>query len=94
MLSTNLQSSPASNGPTSIPCSQIEGVKKIIENEIGFNTHPLITIGKEVVVINGPLEGFKGKVVEQRGSYKLIISLDLIRRSVSVEVDINDVELV
>lgn len=34
-----------------------------------------------------------GKIVERRGEYRLILSIDLIRRSVSVEVDIDDVEL-
>lgn len=82
-----------SNGPKSIPLTQIEGIKKILENGMEFNTHPIINVGKEVVVNHGPLEGFRGKVIEKRGSYKLIISLDLIKRSVSVEVDIEDVEL-
>ena len=83
-----------SNGPTSIPNLQIEELKKILENDMVFNTHSLITLGKEVIVKQGPLEGFKGKVIEKRGSYKLILSLDLIKRSVLVEIDIEDVELI
>ncbi len=82
-----------SKGPTPIPITQIDGIKKILENGMEFNTHPIINVGKEVVVNHGPLEGFRGKVIEKRGGYKLIISLDLIKRSVSVEVDIEDVEL-
>jgi hypothetical protein len=33
------------------------------------------------------------KFVEHSGEYRLILSIDLIRRSVSVEADIDDVEL-
>ena len=83
-----------SDGPIPIPDMQIEGIRTLIENKINFEAHPLIKVGREVVVSNGPLEGFTGKVIEKRGSYKLILSLDLIKRSVSAEVDINDVELV
>lgn len=83
-----------SDGPVPIPDMQIEGIRVLIENKINFDAHPLINVGREVVVSNGPLEGFTGKVIEKRGNYKLILSLDLIKRSVSAEVDINDVELV
>lgn len=82
-----------SKGPTPIPNEQIDGIKKLIESNLVFNTHALISVGKEVVVTNGPLEGFIGKVIEKRGNYKLILSVDLIRRSISLEVNIDDVEL-
>ncbi len=34
-----------------------------------------------------------GKIIERRGGGRLILAVDLIKRSISVEVDIVDVEL-
>lgn len=45
-----------------------------------------------MIVIRGPLEGAIRRIIGRRGEYKLILSVDLIKRSVSVEVDIDDVE--
>ena len=47
-----------------------------------------------VIVTHGPLQGITGRIVKRRGLNKLILSVDLIKRSISVEVDIEIVELV
>lgn len=79
--------------PTPVPTEQIEIIKNIIENNLNYDPCHYLSEGKEVVVVKGPLEGTIGKIVERRGECRLIVSVDLIQRSVSIEVDINDVEL-
>ncbi|GJM15351.1 MAG: transcription termination factor NusG domain protein [Thermodesulfobacteriota bacterium] len=79
--------------PTPVPSEQIEIIKTILEKDLNCDPWPYMTEGKEVIVIRGPLEGTSGKIVERRGECRLILSVDLIKRSVSVEVDIDDVEL-
>ena len=66
---------------------------KELETNLYFDPFPYFTEGKEVVVVNGPLDGMRGKIIERRGECRLIMSVDLIKRSISVEVDISDVEL-
>ena len=79
--------------PTPVPNEQIESIKRLMETDLCYDPCPYLCEGKEVIVNNGPLEGMKGKILERRGEYRLILSVDLINRSISVEVDINDVEL-
>lgn len=80
--------------PIPVPVEQIEAVKRLLESNLRYDTYYYFTQGTEVVVIKGPLQGMVGRILERRGNYRLIFSVDMIHRSVSVEVDIRDVELV
>ena len=68
--------------PTPVPNEQIESIKRLFETNLYFDPFPYFTEGKEVVVVNGPLERMRGKIIESRGECRLI------KRSISVEVDI------
>ena len=43
---------------------------------------------------SGPLEGLEGILVRKKGFYRLILSVDLLVSSISVEVEVADVERV
>jgi len=80
--------------PYPIPQEQIESVMKLVNSELKYNPYPYIDIGKEVMIKNGPLEGVVGKIVGKRSSKHIfILSVDLIKRAVSVEVHVEDIEL-
>ncbi len=79
--------------PISIPDEQIESIKKLLDSDLVYDPYPYLIIGKEVEIINGPLTGTTGKVVERNGTYKVIISIDMLKRSVAVEIGIEDVKL-
>lgn len=79
--------------PAAVPAKQLDDIRRLIESKVGFDTCPYLTAGREVYVKRGALEGMQGRVVERRGTSRLIMSVDLIKRSVSVEVDVLDVEL-
>lgn len=78
--------------PVPVPLSEIESTRRLLRSGLRFSPFPFETEGKEVLIVRGPLEGVRGKVLHSRGSCNLILSVNLIRRSVSVEVDMNDVE--
>ena len=42
-------------------------------------------------MIRGPLQGMKGILLRRRGKCRFVLSLDLIMRSMAVEVDAADV---
>jgi transcription antitermination factor NusG len=52
--------------------------------------HPYLATGKLVRVRSGVLAGLQGMVLRQKSSCRLVLSLELIMRSVAVEVDIAD----
>jgi transcription antitermination factor NusG len=45
-----------------------------------------------VRVTRGPLEGFEGILVRRKHKFRIVVSIDLILRSIAAEVDIADVE--
>ena len=80
--------------PVPVPLEEIEATKRLIETGLKYEPLPYSIVGKEVEVVRGPLEGTKGGILRTKGAYSLILSVHLIRRSVSVEVDLNDVDFI
>ncbi len=79
--------------PQPIPQEQIDTVRKIVEAGIDPLPHPYLNIGERVVVVDGPLRGAVGifeRFNDKKGS--LVISVDLLGRSLSAEVDSSVVE--
>ncbi len=80
--------------PYPIPNEQIESVVKLVNSDLKYDSYPYINVGAEAEIKNGPLAGIVGKVIDKRSSKHLVVlSVDLIKRSVSVEVHIQDIEM-
>ncbi len=78
--------------PIPIPDVEVDSVKTLLKSGLKYDPYPYLRSRTRVVVINGPLQGITGKILERVGKYKLLISIELIKRSISVEIDVNDVE--
>ena len=48
--------------------------------------HPYLGPGDEVEIVDGPLRGYRGVVEREKGKYRLIVSISLLRQSVAAEV--------
>ena len=48
---------------------------------------PFFSKGDEVRVTEGPFQGYKGVVVQEKGATRLIVSVSLLRKAVAVEFD-------
>ena len=82
-----------SQGPLSIPQYQVENIRTVINSVQPLEIHPYLIKGDWVHVVRGPLAGCIGilnRVDPKRG--RLIVSVDIIKKSVSVELDLEDVE--
>ena len=78
--------------PISVPEGQIESVKRLVFSTLPFDPYPYIVEGDRVEIIQGPLKGLQGILMEKKGACKFILSVDLIQQAVSCEVDACDVE--
>jgi transcription antitermination factor NusG len=56
--------------------------------------HDYLVAGERVRIRSGAMEGMEGILVRKKNELRLIVTLELIQRSVAVEVDCDDVELV
>ena len=76
----------------SIPDGQIDGVKALISGNVPFSSHPFLQVGQRVRIRGGALEGVEGLLVSRDGGRNLIISVEPIQRSLSINLDGYNVE--
>jgi len=73
--------------PTPIPEDEIERVRKMVESGLLVSPFPFVKVGETILIERGPLAGVEGILVEEKGRYRLVVSINLLQRSVSAEVD-------
>ncbi len=50
-------------------------------------SHPYLQAGDEVEIVDGPLRGWTGTVLREKGRLRLIVSVTFLRQSVAAELD-------
>ena len=79
--------------PIPIPNEQIFTIHALIKNGVAVTPCPYLKEGMRVRVVHGPLIGVEGILLKtQPQKHRLVLSVDLIKESVSVEIDELDVE--
>jgi transcription antitermination factor NusG len=73
--------------PCPIPDEEVETVRAVVDSTLEYGPWPYVEAGQRVRVRFGSLDGLEGFVVDCRGTQKLVISLNLLQRSVAVEID-------
>ena len=77
--------------PAPIPEIEVEAIRKLVTSGLQCDPCPLIKEGAVVEVIHGPLKGVVGRLERKGAHARLVLSVDLIGRAVSVTVDAADV---
>ena len=54
--------------------------------------HPFLTVGRRVRITGGPFAGLEGILKRKKGNLRVVVSLDLIQRSIIADVDLADIE--
>jgi transcription antitermination factor NusG len=83
------------NGKTSTAIDEIELKRIQLASNSGLDVEPspFLTSGDWVLVERGALHGLEGHLVSIRGKSRLVLSISLLQRSISVEVDRSSVRL-
>jgi transcriptional antiterminator RfaH len=68
----------------SIPQSQIESVRLLLSSGITFQHHPHLIVGKPVRIRGGSLAGVEGTLLAKNGDMSLLVSIQIIQRSLAV----------
>jgi transcription antitermination factor NusG len=76
-----------SGRPAPIPESEIDGIRKAVESRFPVEPHPFLRCGDWVRVKSGALAGLEGILVRKKDCYRLVLSMNLLGRSIAVEVD-------
>lgn len=78
--------------PTALPDEDMEILRAGLDSRLMAEPHPYLTEGRRVHVRRGPLTGMRGILLRRRGKARFVVSMELIMRSMSVEMDEADLE--
>jgi transcription antitermination factor NusG len=71
---------------TPIPDGEIEALRRIIKQQVAFEPYPYLKIGERVCIRGGSLDGIEGMLTAINGDQSLIVSVDLIQRSIAIRI--------
>ncbi|MCC6367115.1 MAG: hypothetical protein IT165_26655 [Bryobacterales bacterium] len=77
-----------------VPETEIAAIQRLLQVNAPLLTHPLLREGSWVRIRRGPLKDLEGLLVRIKNQARLVLSVELLSRSVSTEVDIRDVEVI
>jgi transcription antitermination factor NusG len=73
--------------PAVLPDYEIEALRNRLSGSAKIEPHPYLRAGRRVRVRRGPMFGLEGIVVRRKDCCRVVFSIDLILRSVAVEID-------
>ena len=79
---------------TPVDPAEIDALCALVESNTPARKHEYVTNGMRVRVTNGPMRGHEGYLVSRKGKGRLVLTVSVLMRAISVEVDEDDVEAV
>jgi transcription antitermination factor NusG len=68
--------------------AEIEAIQRVVDANVAVMPHAHLACGDRVVVVSGPLAGVEGIFVQQQPQKgRLVLSVNLLGRSVAIEID-------
>jgi transcription antitermination factor NusG len=77
--------------PAALPDTEIEIMRSGFSERLRAEPHPFLTAGRRVRIIAGPFRGLEGMLKKKKNNLRVVVSLNLIQRSIAVDVDAADV---
>jgi transcription antitermination factor NusG len=78
--------------PAAVSSREMDFLKNTLLPELRAEPHPYLTSGRRVRIVRGALQGAEGILIRKKNASRVVVSMDLIARAASVEVEAADVE--
>jgi transcription termination/antitermination protein NusG len=75
--------------PAPIAIGELENIDRMIQSDLNVAPEECFYAGQEVSIACGPLEGLHGTLILRKPNYRLLVSVSLLQRAVSAEVDLS-----
>jgi len=66
---------------------EIEGISRMVRSGLLTMPWPYLQAGEIVLVEQGPLAGLEGVLINVKSSYRIVVSINLLQRSIATEID-------
>jgi transcription antitermination factor NusG len=78
--------------PVPVAPAEMENLRQGLSGQAGARPHPYLKVGRKVRIRNGSMAGVEGILVRKRDCARVVLSISLLQRSISVDIDEADVE--
>ena len=78
--------------PAALLQDEIDSLRTGLTAGVRAQPHPYLSAGRRVRIKNGPLAGREGVLLRKKGNMRVVLSIDLIRRSIVVDADEADLD--
>jgi transcription antitermination factor NusG len=80
--------------PAALPEQEINALRSGLEHRVYAEPHPYLRVGRKVRVARGPMAGAEGILSRKKDKHRVVISIGVLMRSIAVEVDGADLEVI
>lgn len=70
-----------------IPEEEIEAIKRVLQSGLSAGPCPFLRAGQRIRIKRGPLENIEGILLKRKSEWRMVVSVPMLQRSVSVEID-------
>lgn len=77
----------AGRQPIPVDESEIEAIRTLVHSRVEVQPWPFLRVGEKVRIRNGAFAGVDGILVKVKDSWRLVVSVSLLEKSVAVELD-------
>jgi transcription antitermination factor NusG len=78
--------------PTPLADHEIELLQGGMDGCVKIHPHPFLQVGRKVRVRCGSMAGLEGILLRRKDGPRLVVSIEILRRAVAVEIDESDIE--
>jgi transcription elongation factor/antiterminator RfaH len=78
--------------PAVLPDADIETLRNALTSGVAAQPYGYLNVGSRVEICRGPLQGMRGILLRHQGQFRVVLSVEMIMRSIVVEVEAADVE--
>lgn len=75
------------NRPAPVPEEELDAVRRVLESGLPASPWPYLKSGDAIRIRSGPLKSLEGRLERVRDEWRVVVSVNLLQRSVAVEVD-------
>jgi transcription antitermination factor NusG len=76
--------------PAPLPELEVAALRNALAAGVHAEPYPYVQAGQQVEIACGYLQGLRGTVLRTRGRCRVVLSVDLLRRSIVVDIDAAD----
>lgn len=77
--------------PAVLPEAEIVALRDALTAGVPAQPYRYLNVGARVEICRGPLQGMKGILLRHQGQFRVVLSVEMIMRSIAVEVEAADV---